>query len=591
MQAYPRNGSNAQKFIVEGDTNKVALRTVASGGSLRVGRSSGAAGRPGGVAQVSGTGLGTQWATQNETAVTVDGNAATAWTLLCADSHDGMFQYGEVKTSGGGTYNVELTPYGSQKWAFVPSWITDTSAGAVGGCVVSDGQVVSGGVLIVQEGAHIISLLAKVPDGYQPRGKARWRKRIRQGDFWMSWSEWQSVQGNVTGDGGWGAPGVPATFATTEVDGQTYAIVGAHQSMSLDVTQGMQYECEVALLSSGTGSDMKLGSIVSFSRRVERQIELDAADCDAVVAYDGLRVSYSVNTMQPIVSAYVTVRDADGAVLCRGKGKSPSYDDGTVVIPWNEMTRMVDDGETLSLTITLTTNEGIPYTNTVEVVTTYDGDHGADIDPTVTVDGALVRVSSAAAGDIPTGTKIWLQWQGTTEVITDSFKQGKTYTAVPPLGVPYHIWLMWNDPSNPDKWASNAYESAGLFPEPSGWFIDALDFSWQLPIRANLKERPSLSVQYKPTSASENVMGRTRPVTSFGSATEKTWSVDGIITDRYGDDVDELLDAFERCAEGTHVWFRDARGMRERAAITSAEIDRSRANDYPIKIDFTAEVW
>ena len=586
IQAYPRNGTNAQKFIVENITGGLRLKTAASGGALQVGRTSGNAARPGNVGQtVDGTGA--QWAVNTTIPVTVDGGSYDGAVLVNKDSISGSQQFLCVTSA----FNAELQPYDTQAWVFMPSWITDPACAAVGRCCVSEGTATSDDVLVVDNNPHIINLLAQIPEGYTPIGKARWRSRYTHNDEVHDWTAWQTVQGDWTQseDFGWGEPWVACQFATTEVEGQEYAIVGCGETVTLPANAKMEYQCEVALLSSGDGDEsaFALGAVRSFACKVQSAVEV--TDGDVVVAFDGLKVTYYTDMRKNFASAHVVVRDSEGNVLNAGTSKAPAkgrWD--TITVPWANMARVPEVPEQLDITLTLTDQDGVASVDRDIWATTYAGEHGSDIEPDIDTVGARVRIRSTA-GAVPNGSKCWVTWEGVTEVITTNFQQDKDYWSIPPINASYTVWFMWNNPNNPDAWASFAYEGV-LIPETEGWFVDAADLSWELPIRANLKEAPTLTVSYKPAQSTEVVMGRKRPVTEFGGSAEKTWSVDAVLTDRYGDDIDELLAAFEKCAEGNHVWFRDARGMRERAAVTGAEIDRARLNDYPIKLDFTAEV-
>lgn len=581
MQLYPCNGSNAQKFYVHADNqNYQSVYTGASGFTLRWREYNPEA--PYRLVQ-------DKW--QNNIVVSTPSSQVS--TIRFADDNLNVYvsQQQIPWTTNKAALGVGNVSDVRAEWVPVASWLTDPACATVGRCCVSEGTVTSSDVLSVDTNPHIINLLAQIPAGYTPIGKARWRSRYTYHDEVHDWSSWQTVQGSWSGDNddGWGEPWVACQFATTEIDGQEYAIVGGGQSLTLPANSKMEYECEVALLSSGDGDEsaFTLGAVRSFSCKVVSSAAV--TDGDAIVAFDGLRVTYYTDRTKNFASARVVVRDTSGNVLNAGTTKAPAkgaWD--TLIIPWARMARMVLPPEQLDIELTLVDQEGIAYVDRDTYTTSYDGEHGSDIEPDIDTVGARVRIRSSA-GAVPNGTRCWITWEGATEVITSNFQQDTNYWSIPPFNVPYTIWFVWNNPNNPDAWASFAYEGV-LSPQPAGWYIDAADLSWELPIRANLKEAPSLTVEYEPEVEEESVMNRRRPLVTIGNVTKKSWSVDAVLTERYGDNMGELLDAFEKCAEGTHAWFRDDRGMRERVAITGAEIDRSRLHDYPIKVDMQSEV-
>lgn len=601
MQVYPRNGSNAQKFIVKNESGAFKLLSGASGGRLAVGAQSiGWAGDL--VLGIRQGGAFDTW-TDEDSAFQVRvpelGACNSIYLTSTASGSQGYRIYDNVGSrsmSNGAVVEANelaanITTSLIASWVPIASWLTDPACATVGRCCVSEGTVTSSDVLVVDTNPHIINLLAQIPAGYTPIGKARWRSRYTHNDEVHDWSAWQTVQGSWTQDEdfGWGEPWVACQFATTEVEGQEYAIVGCGQSVTLPANSKMEYQCEVALLSSGDGDEgaFTLGAVRSFSCKVQSAVAV--TDGDAVVAFDGLRVTYYTDMRKNFASAHVVVRDSAGNVLNAGTSKAPAkaaHD--TITIPWANMARVPAVPEELDITLTLTDQEGVASVDRDTWTTTYDGEHGSDIEPDIDTVGARVRIRSTA-GAVPDGSKCWVTWGGTTEVITTNFQQDRDYWSIPPINAHYTVWFMWNNPNNPDAWASFAYEGV-LNPQPAGWFIDALDLSWELPIRANLKDAPSLTVEYEPEVEEESVMNRRRPLVSIGSVTKKSWSVEAVLTERYGDNMDELLGAFEKCAEGVHGWFRDDRGMRERVAITGAEIDRSRLHDYPIKLDMQSEV-
>lgn len=605
VQTYPRNDSDAQRFVVTNDGSTATITTGAS--RARVALCGVSIDYPGdlllGVRQ--GGSSNNQWVIEDtsEQVYLPDMKRyvqAKRLTLpVGTDTYAAAGATSRLMSSGGdveaGEVYLEMasgqTVMARQQWVPVVSWFTDPSCATVGRCCVSEGTVTSSDVLVVDTNPHIINLLAQIPAGYTPVGKARWRSRYTEDDEVHDWSAWQTVQGAWSGgeDLGWGEPWVPCQFATTEVEGQTYAIVGCAETVTLPANSKIEYECEVALLSPNDlySGAFTLGAVRSFACRIQSAVEV--TDGDAVVAYDGLKITYYTDMRKNFASARVVVRDMEGNVLNAGTTKAPAtarWD--TITIPWSRMSRMVLPPEQLDIELTLVGQDGIASVDRDTWTTSYEGDHGNEIDPNVEVRGARIRIWSTSE-EIPTGTRVWISWRGTTEQITNNFQQNRDYWAIPPIGVPYTIWFVWNNPQTLTGWASNAYVGT-LNPQPAGWFVDALDLSWELPIRVNLKEAPSLTVEYEPETEEESVMNRRRPLVTFGNVTKKSWSIEAILTEMYGDDMTEQLDAFEKCAEGTHAWFRDDRGMRERVAITGGEIDRSRLHDYPIKLDMQSEV-
>lgn len=586
IQTYPMNDSNAQRMFLDpvpsGDYQALNPHCQPESMALVV-RAEGLTGKR--VIQDAQSGTLGRLRLGNKASWTYEGNTLDSYSI------EELAALGWIGVDSAGKCAIVNGP--ATRWAFCPSWRYQPSAGSYSGAMLyqansPDAFVRSGGVLVLPSGASCTPEVAVAEASY--RGKCRWRYRDRDtSGTWGAWSSWRNGDsGNTTANMGWGTAWVSSSSTKQGTSARGAVVAGCtaftpsvsgvtRRQVQVQVVKFGGYEANPMWYSCGPTYTTEFGIVPSF--------ELDLSETVCVMAVDGLRVTYDSDWPLDGCTARLTVRD--GANLVADATFSGEEGSGTLTVPYDRVNYLPNEGDTVTVEVTLTTVDGIARKASTSVTASYDGGHQATIDPTYTLNGSILTI-----GNLPEDTVTYMIYDGTMRKMTVAGASG-TVKIAPPLGRPYDLWHMLIDPDDPtgETWASNRDAMFHVPPVDGARWVTSQDCELDLCLCADVEGIPELVMQVSPSTESSEVSGRARPLVTYSGVATETWTCVGTLSPTTCDDPDAVAKVAEKILEVGHVYFRDHRGMWRQAGVIGGSIDRTHNLWYRISVDLAGEVW
>jgi hypothetical protein len=239
---------------------------------------------------------------------------------------------------------------------------------------------------------------------------------------------------------------------------------------------------------------------------------------------------------------------------------------------------MPAEGETVKVTMTMRTVDGLGLSHAATATASYEGTHGTDLTLRADVDGSLATVTASNAN-----ARAWLvvaEGHGTRFV---PLAGNGSWVVPAPLGVP---WRVLASVVTGGTWASIIQQFSPIL--DAGWHVTSQDLTRDLAIYTGEGSAPKADPKYSRSVTSVDVAGRERPVYVPADATEATWTLDGIT---YGQWLDGDVALADWAVHAGHVYFRSPQGFWAQACVTGGTVEQTRTNMRAISISMQGEVW
>lgn len=578
VQVWGRNGSNAQKWTLTSQSGYWTIIDAETGKSLDVA----------GGTQAKGT---------NVQLYTSNGSTAQRWAITETGTqavNGTSYPVVSIGAFGASTYvldvaggktdlktNIQIwTSNGSaaQRFVLVPTeWLatlaakTDTDHSLMvlptpssGSCGTTVGTVKTGAVAIGSGTVYPCWV------GRATTVQLRYRTRRRTaGGAMGAWSNWKSIADGATTWDGWGTPGQSNCTATAS-GGRLWSSngVAVDNSSTYDRTD---VEFSVREWTSGWMSGAAAhGDALTWTVVTARAVSI--SDIDMAIAPDGLAVSWTSNAT---TSGNAIVAKAAPFDTLNTTGAAA----GSSIVPMWQLVKSVASGDSVKLTVTLTTPDGITASRTETITLSYESGHSSGLTLSATVSGttATVTASNAAA-------RLWLvipRGHGTrfVEVVGSS-----PWVIAPPLGVQWKLYAA----TSAGTWSSVVQTFNAI--HDSGYHVTSQDLSRDLAVYHNTGEPPEFSPSFSRSTSSHEVLGRERQLNSLGPSTTASWTLKGVL---HGQTLDSGIELADWAAHAGHVYFRGPNGFWAQALVTGAEVDLSKhaIGIASVSISFDEEVW
>lgn len=400
--------------------------------------------------------------------------------------------------------------------------------------------------------------------------QVRYRTRTRAaGETALgAWSDWKSISDGATTFGGWGAVGA-SNCTPTDIGGVKWSPYGvAIDNTGTDDLTEVEFSSRAWVADWGVGSTASAhGGAATWSATAIRPVTLSTPT--ATMAPDGLTISWDTdwtrggNAIDISSTLFGSVHVVGGA-------------DGSATIPIASLASVPDDGDSIGLTLTFTTSDGLAtaYGGTVEV--SYESGHGSTMTLTAAVDGTLATVTASDAT-----ASAWLvipRGHGNRFVALANDGTG-AFNVVPPLGVP---WTVYAAVETQSGWESTVETFPAI--DDGNYHVTSQDTRTDLAIIGGVNKPQQFAPSYTRSSESAETYNRERPVNVLGGVTSASWTLKGAALSGTWDACDWALHA-------GHVYFRSPDGFWAQAAITGGSIDRSNPEYAEVELSCAEEVW
>ena len=571
---WSRNGGNSQKWTFRNEGSYYTIKDAETGKALDVYGGKQQRGQRcimytyGGRANQHWkvTEVGTQAVNGTEyPVVTIGAFAGTTYLMDCTGNKSAMRTILEIWTASGAANQQfvlvptewEATASANTSYAALPTPSRGTSGAAVGTALPSSAGLANGTL----HPAWACS---------QERYQVRYRTRTRAAgtDGMGAWSNWKSIADGSTAWDGWGAPGA-SNCTPTVAGGLRWSTdgVAVDNRTTYDRTD-VQFSARAWSASWGAGGAAH-GAAYAWDVTTTRPVTI--SDASVLLSPDGVTVAWA-STATGSGNAVTLESDVWGTYTTTGAGT------GSATVPQYAMRRTPDEGETVSVRVTLRTADGVTVSRAVSATATYEGQHGTTLELHADVDGTLATITASSAD-----ARAWLvvpEGHGTRYVPL----AGSSPWVVPaPLGVAWQVLASVVDGTS---WASVLQRFPAIY--DTGWHVTSQDMTKDLAVYVNAGSAPKADVSYSRSVESVDVIGRERPVYLVGDATEASWTLDGMT---YGDYMAEDAALADWAVHAGHVYFRGPNGFWAQACVTGGKVEQSTANAREISISMSGEVW
>lgn len=590
---WGRNGSNAQKWSLApyGSSSTVfTVRDAETGKALDVAGGTAARGTNVQMYTYNGSAaqrwLVTEVGTQavNGTAypvVTLGAFGASTYAVDCAGGK------AELRT------NIQIwaaNGTNAQRFVLVPAeWLaaggSNTRYPGLPAATGGDGGTTAG---VARGGTFASSAGTWYPAwaGSEPLWQVAYRTRTREaGADWMgAWSDWMSVADGSTAWDGFGAPGA-SNCAPTEDGGLLWSPDGvAFDNSATHNRTDVQVSARPWRARWGSGGVPAHGPTYTWTTTIVRPVSI--ADLGVVVSPDGLVVAWESDAPQG-GNAVTLECDAWGTHTAVGDAS------GSTTIGQRGISAMPAIGDTVDVTMTMRTPDGLVVTARRSCLVDYESGHGATLELAAapSADAPTIWVVSAEA---PSTARAWLvvdEGHGTRYVELTEYRYvhpgiGPTiseWRVAPPLNRPWKVYASMVDGAT---WASTLATFDAV--EDRGWHVTSQALDRELVLYVDAGDAPKANPTYSRSVDEVEVMGRERPVYVPGDSTEVGWTLEGVV---YGDGYDDGIALHDWALHAGHVYYRSPDGEWRQAIVTGGSVDRIAPGAAKVTLTMKGEVW
>lgn len=577
VQIYGENDTNAQKWVVKNNSDGTcSIRNASTGKALDVDVS---ADRDGKNVQ--------QWSPsstqQNQKWVCVQGGSAKSnGVLVPLYVIHSQSSSGRVLDVADGSMraqtNVQVwTANGTraQLFEFEPTeYVASNLPIPTGGRLATvAGGFSSSPIVIGQEATVYPSWLCR-HDAFSVRYRTRTRGASRSNGDIGQWGEWKSIRDGSSSNAGWGNIREPNVAEPVSSGSSRWATDGIGVSFGAYDRMDVQFEVRSFATSWGDAGGTAHGNPATFTVVVAKEASL--SDVQVAFTPEGLRVGYVSSFKRGGNSLNVAIEGVADLHPFSGLGSS-----GSVTIPIGDMKRVPEEGESLTVTMQITTCDAAMDYVTKQVSMSYDAGHGTTLSQSVRIDGVFGTLETDA-------TRAWLLVpRGHGDRFVDIDMKSKTF--LPPIGVRYRLFLV-KDAG--DSWATKMVSMGAV--DDCGYHITSKDMSHDFAIYAGDggDGGPSFSMKYKRDSDTKTTTGRERNVVSFGETVAATGSLDGyLVEDSFGGVFEEQKSRFDAMAHDGYAYLRTPLGMWMQIAVTDSGIGLGKKGESKVSVGFTEVEW
>lgn len=588
VQIYSDNDTNAQKWVVTTDktTGISKIANPVTGYVLDDYNASTDVGANIIMWEYHG-GQGQQWVIDPDESrtVTINGEPVGLYRLLMKLGTNRAADVANGGTSLG--TNVRLWSLNNslaQVWGFIPSeYLADDlpvpsslsvslmplGGGARKGNINNNDTVVS-----FPAGSYsVYPRFNSAGDKFQLRYRTRERTSDMDNADLGEWSAWKSIFDGSSSNNGWGdiwsenckpiqhnntnwAKALSGTLSTTETDLIEY-----------------QYEVRRFVSKWGKANGAAHGNSATTSFKVA--IEPAISDISLTMTPAGLAVSYTSSLPRSENTIKVSCPE-----LFEDHSETAALASDSIVIPYDELLTIPEDGSTYTVELSLTTVDGATSAIRYPASVSYDSEHGTGVDYSFGVNGAAVDFTLDGTGVVYLEV---VRGHGNRLIPFETDENGKV-TIIPPLNTPYTLYVVKGEVTGGGAWATKVLHMGAI--ETNAYHITSLDGTNDVTIELNEGEPPTFEPSYARDLSFATTTGRERNVATMGTTTVAKWNLAGVFYGTYNGTLLEYDKAFDIAAHMGFCIFRAPNTFWAQAAITASSYNMSRVNVHSASFSF-----
>jgi hypothetical protein len=391
-------------------------------------------------------------------------------------------------------------------------------------------------------------------------------------------SAWMSLRDSSTSNQGWGDVGSCITM--TRSGSRVVSPYGIDVTVGSGSGQCDQVVVEVQARSYATsyGDEAIAAHGPTYGGKCTCVWSARPTFSAAAMSYDGIWMPYT-STLSASTSAAtlsVSAKDADGNVVFNSCTNTNMSAADTFKVPTSALAKLPEDGSTLTLSYTMTTQYGVARSGSAQVTISSDTDHGIAVAPTFVYDSYLrgyrctfkAGTTNACYVYVTSGHK--QAYEACEQISEDSSAGTVTFLVLPQFGKATTV-LTSAYISN-TKWGFNSDTLDAISSEDAVWNWSIGSNIVSAALRVSIDSSPSHTYDLTPDYSVHVTTGREHEVVTFGESMTGEFSSTGVIVpDLLSDIPGQIETNFDALAytgpRGEDVIFRDAFGRWARVAI------------------------
>lgn len=417
---------------------------------------------------------------------------------------------------------------------------------------------------------------AKTSTIYEMRSRTRMYDDSGNVGDWGDWSSWSMIQAAKASAG---IMRSATTVTAPAVDNST--------NMQADI------QVETRLTSAkNSGAYNKTGSVTHgasvsgiISKWKSPTLTISSAECTQY----GLQIAYSSDyTIAGNLIGFVSVMDGADELVSNYVLTNQDYQ-GNILIPWDAISVIPDENDTLDITMSITESNGIVSTqSTASVTVTYDSEEGLTFSPTYTATSRLTIEAKISAYDSIEcymqrtdlrGNEVWTA----VEEIESADVNYRIFEVIPAFGIaPTIMWIVTHTSGGVTQWGYKK-ETLG-----SGYDIESDYVAWNwiddnkaphaFLLKYNIKELIKPEDEITLPATKFITTGRDYPIFRYTKSIERELGIEGaILHDEVGAYSTKAV--AETLSVANHTVYRLPSGKWYQTALESVSFERERMYD------------
>lgn len=427
----------------------------------------------------------------------------------------------------------------------------------------------------------------------------RYKGRTTGTNNWSGFTSWKTLTGATTDDG-WG----DVMWSNLGLDTSDTASYNKWKSQTRKTTWGtskidlpanfnqangydqLQFEIEVRSFvrkTIGWQINTESSGTVSHSYEIPQTGLTTKATCyvkwqptvtinSFVFMEDGLRIGYTSdfkrnNNKQIKIGV---MKGAKGNVTTKEFTFTGKPYDGTITIPISRLAYIPDNGENITFTFYIQTEDGIARTQTFTRQVAYSSNHGLDVNAAFSLDQESGIVRAKPASDYPNKECHIIYKQDGETLISDCEFIGDSFVIIPPFDKDYTVIM--SAESSDKVWGVRGW--AGQKVHGEGHMFNFDDQFFRLFLQEAPYSGPDIS--YSADNQSYLLQGDRRESVYFGKGAQVTQSISGLVPIDQTQQLDGAkypypsccsLEDFHKMRLAKYAVYRDLYGRRYDVAI------------------------
>lgn len=321
-------------------------------------------------------------------------------------------------------------------------------------------------------------------------------------------------------------------------------------------------------------------------------LTISAAECSQY----GLNVTYS-NTYAVAGNSinFVSILNGADEIVSNYSLTKQDYQ-GTVLIPWDYITEIPAENDTLDITMQLTESNGIvSVEQTSSVTVTYDSEEGLSFTPTYTQTARMTIEAKVSAydevecymrGEDLQGKEVWIPVE---EIVSDDANY-RIFEVIPPFGsAPTLMWVVTHTSGGNTQWGYKKETLADSYTMNTKSYVwnwvddDMQPHAYIMKYRANNIVQPGDAITLSATKFVTTA--REYPVFRYSKSVSRSLGIDGAILNTEAGTYSTRAVA-ETLATANHTVYRQPDGKWYQTALQSVTFTRERKH---VTIQITQE--